>query len=108
VSGKNLVMSNIEKAKEVLSENSEVLYGIFGVVKSSAYFPPLSFLNEFLILGYDPCDQDQRMKPWAPFKLTNDEYNILLNWWQLSNPNCSSNSLGTECWDDWVQIILGN
>lgn len=48
-------MEHINYAKRVLDENTKVLYGIFGVISGSGYFPPLPFLNEFLMAGSDSC-----------------------------------------------------
>src|ERR1700687_1673171 len=55
------VRSCLDIAKQVLAANEAVLYGIFGVIGSSGYFPPRDFLNDFLRQGTDPCDQDGRM-----------------------------------------------
>jgi hypothetical protein len=64
-------MSNsVETAKKVLTANTAVLYGIFGTIESSGYFPPSKFLNQFLAQGNDPCDQDGRMSKWPPFTLS--------------------------------------
>ena len=62
-------MNKLELAKKVLKENSEVLYGTFGIIESSGFFPPINFLNDFLKIGSDPCDQDGRMDNWKPFSL---------------------------------------
>ena len=51
-------MDNIDHAKRVLEDNTNVLYGIFGIISGSGCFPPLLFLNEFFLAGSDPCDQD--------------------------------------------------
>lgn len=66
--------NNVALAKRILSDNSKVLYGIFGIINTSGYFPPCSLLNEFLMAGNDPCDQDGRMKNWKPFKLSSEEH----------------------------------
>jgi hypothetical protein len=97
----------ITLAKRVLSDNAKVLYGIFGIINTSGYFPPRSFLNEFLMGGNDPCDQDGRMKSWKPFELSVAEYPHVLSWWQSKYPNTVENDLGVENWSDWVQVILG-
>lgn len=99
-------MDNINQAKRVLDENTKVLYGIFGVIDGSGYFPPLSFLNEFFLVGCDPCDQDERMGRWRPFTLTSSEYEVVKAWWVASRPNTIESQLGCECWGDWVQEIL--
>lgn len=101
-------MSAVETAKRVLTENSAVMYGIFGVVSSSGLFPPREFLNQFLSLGYDPCDQDGRMRGWPSFHLLPREYLEIKAWWMLAHPGANENSLGAECWDDWVQEILNH
>jgi hypothetical protein len=99
-------MDNISKAKRVLDENTEVLYGIFGVISGSGYFPPLPFLNEFFLGGSDPCDQDGRMGRWRPFTLTISEYEVVKAWWLEACPGTVEAELGSECWADWVQEIL--
>jgi hypothetical protein len=96
----------IELAKIVLLENSKVLYGIFGVIKDTGYFPPQAFLNEFFSLGYDPCDQDQRMECWQPFLLTDDEYIVIKIWWATEHPNTIESSLNALNWDAWILEIL--
>lgn len=99
-------MDNIRYAKRVLEENTGVLYGIFGVISGSGYFPPLPFLNEFLLVGNDPCDQDGRMGRWRPFTLTLSEFEVVKAWWLASYPGSVESHLGCECWDDWVQEML--
>ncbi|WP_459176227.1 hypothetical protein [Ewingella americana] len=49
-------MDNINNAKRVLDENAKVLYGIFGFISYSGYFPPLPFLNEFFLAGRSMVD----------------------------------------------------
>ena len=39
------MMGAVEGAKRVLKADEAVLYGIFGVIGASAYFPPREFLN---------------------------------------------------------------
>ncbi|AAS61128.1 hypothetical protein CQP30_19815 [Yersinia pestis] len=99
-------MDHINNAKRVLDENAKVLYGIFGVISCSGYFPPLPFLNEFFMAGSDPCDQDERMDSWCPFTLTSSEYEEVKAWWLVSRPGTVESALGSECWDDWIQEIL--
>ena len=99
--------SRAELAKEILAENVQVLYGIFGVISSIDLFPPLDFLNEFYMVGYDPCDQDERMSRWVPFFLSEDEYVDVRSWWIKQYPAAKVNSLGVESWADWMQEVLG-
>ncbi|URG53896.1 hypothetical protein IG605_006225 [Pectobacterium quasiaquaticum] len=99
-------MNNINNAKRILDENTKVLYGIFGVISSSGYFPPLPFLNEFFLVGSDPCDQDGRMGCWRPFTLILSEYEVVKEWWFASHPGTVESRLGCECWGDWVQELL--
>jgi hypothetical protein len=40
-----VMVNSVELAKNILSENAQVLYGIFGQIESSGYFPPKEFLN---------------------------------------------------------------
>lgn len=100
------VVDNISKAKHILMENTQVLYGIFGMIDTSGYFPPLAFLNSFLMAGSDPCDQDGRMAPWRPFSLNEAEYGEVKAWWIASRPGTVESALNCESWDDWVQMIL--
>ena len=100
------VQDHVELAKKVLSENRKVLFGIFGIIKTSGYFPPRDFLNEFLLGGNDPCDQDGRMERWVPFELSAEEYNSIKLWWQSKYPKTAVDSLSSDSWNDWVQEIL--
>ena len=100
------MQDQVALAQRVLSDNAKVLYGIFGIISASGYFPPHSFLNEFLMGGSDPCDQDGRMENWRPFELSNREYLLILSWWQSKYPNTVEDSLNAENWNDWVQEIL--
>lgn len=94
-------------AIEILKENSKVLYGIFGEVESSNYFPPRVFLNEFLMQGNDPCDQDGRMDNWQPFEVSDDEYISVLNWWiENKSSNAKVEDLGVNNWNDWAVELI--
>lgn len=97
---------SVDIAKYVLLENIKVKYGIFGFIKGSGYFPPLLFLNQFLMGGSDPCDQDGRMESWQPFSLSNEDYMKIKEWWVGVDPNAKEDALGTDCWEDWIQEIL--
>jgi hypothetical protein len=97
---------SIESAKQVLSENSKVLYGIFGAIEASGYFPPRKFLNQFFESGSDPCDQDGRMGSWTPFELTEEEYEAVLKWWLEDRPDVSINDLGADNWNEWQSEII--
>jgi len=96
---------NVREAKRILTTNTNVLYGIFGVIKDSGYFPPREFLNEFLESGSDPCDQDERMSRWAGFTLSREEYSEIKEWWLKRYPNSKVSNLNTNCWDDWSQEV---
>jgi hypothetical protein len=96
----------VDEAKRILIENSKVLYGIFGIVKGSGYFPPNEFLNQFLLKGSDPCDQDGRMKDWKPFALSSDNYLLVKEWWVRENPGTVEDSLGADDWMEWTLKIL--
>jgi len=97
---------SVELAKKILVENTNVLYGIFGVVESSGYFPPQNFLNQFLVVGSDPCDQDGRMDSWRPFELNKDEYEIIKEWWLACHSGSVVDDLGEKNWDAWVVEII--
>ena len=96
----------IEKAKNVLTDNSKVLYGIFGVIRYSGFFPSRIFLNEFLRAGSDPCDQDGRMASWVPFELAVEEYLEIKEWWVSQYPNTIEDALGQISWRDWTVEII--
>jgi 6-phosphogluconolactonase len=95
-----------ETAKRVLEADEAVLYGIFGVIAGTGYFPPRDFLNEFLMVGSDPCDQDGRMSRWQPFTLSPGEYAEVKAWWAAGHLGAVVSDLGVGCWNDWVQVIL--
>jgi hypothetical protein len=97
---------SLDRAKDVLERNEQVLYGIFGVIASSGFFPPRDFLNEFLLWGSDPCDQDGRMTPWIPFSLSVEAYDEIRNWWVANHPGTIEDSLGAATWNDWVCELL--
>ena len=97
---------SVDTAKQVLTANEAVLYGIFGVIGSSGYFPPQTFLNEFLMVGYDPCDQDGRMGDWQPFAVSPEEYREIKAWWMAGHAGAVEDGLGADCWGDWVQEVL--
>jgi hypothetical protein len=96
----------LDTAKRVLADDEAVLYGIFGVIGCSGYFPPRAFLNEFLKWGSDPCDQDGRISSWVPFALSPDEYNEVKAWWVAGHTGAIEDSLSAESWNDWVQEML--
>jgi hypothetical protein len=98
--------AQIKLAKEVLTANTKVLYGIFGQIESSGYFPPRLFLNEFFMGGSDPCDQDERMGRWTPFALSVDDYSVIKQWWIEHHPGAIEVTLGQNGWDDWIASIL--
>ena len=103
---KDNIMDNAENAIKIINENTHVIYGIFGIIDSSGYFPPLDFINEFFSGGSDPCDQDFRMGSWRPFKIDKFEYEKVKLWWIDNHKGCLESTLGCECWDDWIQYIL--
>lgn len=95
-----------DNAMRVLSGNLEVKFGIFGTICLSGYFPPRLFLNEFLMGGNDPCDQDCRMEPWSPFALSAEDYDTVKAWWISRHQRTIVDALGADCWEDWVQEML--
>jgi hypothetical protein len=96
----------LAQAKKVLLANSIVLYGVFGVIEGSGYFPPRSFLNEFLLSEHDPCDRDSRMGRWEAFSLSDEDYLVLKQWWICRNPDTVEDSLGSNCWSEWVETVF--
>jgi hypothetical protein len=96
----------IEKAKKILLENIKVRYGIFGIIAQSGYFPPSVFLNAFFMKGNDPCDQDQRMERWRPFKLSHEEYARMKDWWVTLHPGAMEDDFNLHTWDEWVTFLL--
>ncbi|MDV5355873.1 hypothetical protein QM201_13395 [Enterobacter asburiae] len=101
-------MNQSAEAIRILDANINVPYGIFSIIDGSGYFPPLAFLNAFLLQGSDPCDQDGRMGTWRPFALTSEEYATVKKWWFEANENAVVADLVCACWDEWVQEILNN
>jgi hypothetical protein len=101
-----LMSDSVKTAKWVLEADEVVLYGIFGIIGGSGYFPPREFINEFLMVGHDPCDQDGRMESWHPFILAPDEYDVITSWWAIKHPGAVVSNLGVGNWNDWVQVIL--
>lgn len=100
------VASPLESAKKVLTANEVVQFGIFGTIACSGFFPPREFLNEFLAIGSDPCDQDGRMFEWQPFAVSPEEYHALLAWWEADHPGDAEDRLDADCWDNWVQAVF--
>ncbi len=98
----------VETAKRVLAANTTVQYGVFGMIDSSGFFPPRTFLNQFLAKGNDPCDQDGHMSQWQPFTLSASDYLAVKEWWLFNHIGATEHDLGATCWDDWVQIILNS
>lgn len=97
---------NVERAKTVLLQNTKILYGIFGVIACSNYFPPRELLNEFLMGGIDSCDQDGRMPPWQPFALLPEEYVAIEAWWSELNPGTCTDRLAAANWSEWAVAVL--
>jgi hypothetical protein len=97
---------HVETAKKILTANTAVLYGVFGAIDSSGFFPPRKFLNEFLAQGSDPCDQDGRMGRWPSFSLSTEDYAEIKKWWLTNHTDAREDNLGAESWDEWVQMIL--
>ncbi len=100
------MMNFVEKTKGILNENTTVLYGIFGIISDSGFFPTRKLLNEFLLKGNAPCDQDERMDHWKPFELKTKEYSEIKKWWIGLYPNAVESDLEQKSWEDWVQIII--
>jgi hypothetical protein len=73
--------SALQLAKKILLENINILHGVFGVIEVSGYFPPKEFLNEFFMIGYDPCDQDRRIGRWIPFLISSEDYFAVKESW---------------------------
>jgi hypothetical protein len=98
----------VQTAKRVLAANTVVQHGIFGAINSSGFFPPMKFLNQFLVMGNDPCDQDGRMGDWPPFILADQEYLEVKEWWIATHAGVTEDNLGADCWDDWIEKILND
>lgn len=96
----------VDSAKHILAVDEKVQYGIFGLIGGSGYFPPKEFLNEFLMVGCDPCDQDGRMSSWEPFALSHEEYDEVKAWWASAHPGTVASNLGVGCWQDWACVII--
>ena len=94
------------RAVDVISRNSQVRYGTFSIIDSSGVFPPREFLNTFLLGGSDPCDQDSTMKPWKPFELSVDEYEVVFGWWQSGHNASVVDSMECDSWGGWVAKLI--
>lgn len=99
-------MNHIVQAIEVLARSSSLQGGIFRAISASLWFPPLSLLNEFLLSGHDACDQDERMRNWLPFSLSEDEYRQVKQWWLEKHPGATEDSLAQTNWRDWTVELL--
>ena len=98
----------VQRAVDVLSRNSKVQFGIFGVIDGSGVFPPREFLNAFLMGGSDPCDQDNRMDTWTPFELSEDEFKVVFSWWNIGRNRSVVDARDCDSWSDWsVEITSG-
>jgi hypothetical protein len=100
------VPSSLEKAKRVLAESEMLPVGTFKEIGDHPYFPPRAFLNEFLALSRDPCDQDGLMGKWQPFTLSPDDYCELLAWWVAKHPGAVETSLDAKCWNEWADVVF--
>jgi hypothetical protein len=95
-----------ESAKAVLTASTQAGYGYFNHIAGTDYFPPRSFLNEFLLIGHETWDQDRMHPEWTPFVLSPDDYADVKAWWVASHPNAVESDLGAEGWDHWLGLIL--
>jgi len=46
------------------------------------------------------------MPPWVPFVLSPDEYCEVKAWWVAGHAGTIEDTLGAQCWNDWVQEML--
>ena len=98
--------SATDLAKDILLESLNASSAsTFKAVRRSERFPPRPLLNEFLMVGEDPCDPNHRR--WPPFALSDDEYAAVKGWWIGLNPGATEDALGAESWDDWFSLVLG-
>ncbi len=98
--------TEVTKVKKILSENSKVPYGIFGVIESTRYFPPRELLNQFLYKGYDPCVQYGKMNNWKPTVLNENQYSSIVEWWKIEHSNIKVDFLDKTDWNEWTNAIL--
>jgi hypothetical protein len=92
---------SVDIAKRILAEHVST----FSLIGESDFFPPRAFLNEFLMSGRDPADQDGLWK-WKPFSLSSDEYEEIKAWWVSNHAGAAEDSLGTNCWYDWNHEVV--
>ncbi|MBL9082915.1 MAG: hypothetical protein JNK76_13965 [Planctomycetales bacterium] len=99
-------MTRVDAAKRVLTNSEAAGYGYFNHISPFGYFPPLEFLNQFLVLGHETWDQDGMHERWKPFELSPEEHCEVANWWIEKYPGTVVHDLGAKCWDDWLFQIL--
>lgn len=100
------VTSPVEKAKYIISANVTYSYGLFRHVCDSGLFPPHAMMNEFLMIGHFPEDQDGLTGKWRPFTLSTEEYDKVKEWWVIEHPGSVEDGLGQRDWSSWIGEIL--
>ncbi len=82
-------MSDLELVKKIVGESPT-----FKIIDGETYFPPLKVMNDFLIQGHDPADQDDLYPRWNPFEIDENTYRQLKLWWITDNPDAKEDWLG--------------
>jgi hypothetical protein len=81
-------MSQLERAMHIAATGLT-----FRIAESSKLFPPRDIANAFFACGYDDLPAEQVLE-WEPFRLAEDEYRALLEWWLTKHPGALVNRLG--------------
>jgi hypothetical protein len=73
---------SLQQAKRIATEGQS-----FRIPAAAGVFPPRDIANAFFACGYDDRrDDDEAVFEWEPFELTEEEYQALLEWWQVEHP----------------------
>jgi hypothetical protein len=83
-------LSALEQAKRITTEGLS-----FRIPEERGLFPPRDVANAFFACGYDDRPQEQVLE-WAPFELSEDQYQTLLEWWQATHPGTRVDRLGVR------------
>jgi hypothetical protein len=82
--------SPIQQAKWIVTEGLS-----FTIAAAAGLFPPRDVANSFFACGCDDRrGNDESVLEWKPFQLAEDEYRMLVEWWQMEHPDARVERLG--------------